>query len=98
MDTLGVIVAAGLILYLLSNRQELFGDVLPVSDSGGASPPPPVVTSDVVSRLSEAIARAEGFYVSGSIPQRQNNPGDLTAGGTIMTFATAADGWNALHD
>lgn len=31
----------------------------------------------VVSKLADAIEYAEGFFVSGSRPQRNNNPGDL---------------------
>jgi hypothetical protein len=30
-----------------------------------------------VSKLAEAIAHEEGFYVPGSLPNRDNNPGDL---------------------
>jgi hypothetical protein len=56
-------------------------------------------------RLAQAIASAEGFYVAGSRPQRNNNPGDLTvditgAGigwdGPFVIYASAADGWAAL--
>jgi hypothetical protein len=31
----------------------------------------------LIQRLAEAIARYEGFYVPGSVPQRLNSPGDL---------------------
>lgn len=51
----------------------------------------------LVSALADAIATAEGFYVAGSIPQRKNNPGNITSGGVIQTFATVDDGWNALY-
>lgn len=58
-------------------------------------------TSDlttVVEALAQAIATAEGFFVSGSLSQRSNNPGDLTdANGSIEVFPTASDGWNALR-
>ncbi len=60
--------------------------------------------SDRIKAVAEAIARAEGFYVAGSIPARANNPGDLKIGdrgnGVIegkTVFATAQDGWNALY-
>ena len=59
--------------------------------------------------LAGAIARAEGFYQRGTIPNRCNNPGDLkvVAGwrypgqvgvckGGHVHFKTAADGWAAL--
>jgi hypothetical protein len=59
-----------------------------------------------VSKLAEAIARKEGFYVAGSLPQRQNNPGDLRhAPGenhpgnpdAVGAFPTAEAGWAALE-
>src|SRR5260370_1046764 len=31
-----------------------------------------------VSQLATAIARSEGFYVKGSVPNRYHNPGDIT--------------------
>jgi hypothetical protein len=38
----------------------------------------PVVTvSSPTQTLAKAIARAEGFYVKGSIPNRLHNPGDI---------------------
>lgn len=49
--------------------------------------------------LGQAVAKAEGFFVTGALPQRRNNPGDLTgAGGVVSTYATAADGWLDLYD
>lgn len=56
--------------------------------------------------LAIAISIAEGYGVSGAIPTRANNPGDLALGdqgsGTlgsakITVFQTAADGWAALY-
>lgn len=55
--------------------------------------------------LAQAIARAEGFYVAGSIPQRANNPGDLEVGDVghgklgegITVFANPQAGWQALY-
>lgn len=55
--------------------------------------------SDRVRRIALAIARAEGFYVAGSISQTRHNPGNITdTSGTIRTYLTDADGWAALHD
>ncbi|MGD0012916.1 MAG: hypothetical protein ABSD56_00610 [Bryobacteraceae bacterium] len=34
---------------------------------------------NVISRLASAIATGEGFFVAGSLPSRNNNPGDLRA-------------------
>lgn len=53
--------------------------------------------------LAESIARIEGYNVSGSIAQRNNNPGNLRSGsGQIATangfavFASPEAGWAAL--
>ena len=59
-----------------------------------------------VNRIAEAIAYAEGFYVDGSRPQRNNNPGDLTKAlgfasigwdSIYVVFKTVEDGWAALR-
>lgn len=44
-----------------------------------------------------AIGGAEGYGVSGAIPTVNNNPGDLTSNGSIRTFSSAAQGWQALQ-
>jgi hypothetical protein len=71
-----------------------------------------MVSDDLVNRFSEAIARAEGFYVADSVPARAHNPGDLTDdgdiglgviqtsgafGAKITVYATDEDGWTALR-
>lgn len=60
--------------------------------------------SDKTKAIAQAIAKAEGFFVSGSEPQRAHNPGDLELGdvgnGLLFNktiFATDDDGWNALY-
>lgn len=56
-----------------------------------------------VSRLAQAIAKAEGYGTPNSIPTRANNPGNLKngapvlAGTSITKYATAAEGWAALE-
>jgi hypothetical protein len=60
-----------------------------------------------VSLLAELIAKQEGFDVPGSVPQRQNNPGDLvhapgethTPGESegVGSFATVQQGWAMLE-
>lgn len=35
--------------------------------------------TDLIGKLASAIATAEGYFVSGSLPARNNNPGDLRA-------------------
>jgi hypothetical protein len=58
-----------------------------------------------VNAFATAIAYAEGFYVNGSRPQRNHNPGDLTIDtvglgvgkdGPFIVYANDADGWTAL--
>lgn len=71
-----------------------------LSEYGG-----PVSYPAGIKRMAEAIARQEGFYKSGSIPQRANNPGDLkvpgwtgpTLGTGITVFNSVDDGWQALY-
>jgi len=63
-----------------------------------------------VERFAHAIARAEGFYRRGTIPNRYHNCGDLKAvkgftypgqvgigKGRHVIFANDAAGWNALY-
>jgi L-asparaginase II len=59
-----------------------------------------------VQRLAQAIATAEGFYVAGSRPQRNHNPGDMTQDligkaiakdGFFVVYANDADGWANLY-
>lgn len=57
-----------------------------------------------MSAFAEAIARAEGFYVEGSRPARNNNPGDLRAwpgaeedSDGYAVFDTPERGWAALE-
>jgi hypothetical protein len=61
----------------------------------------------IVNKIADAIAFAEGFYVQGSRPQRNNNPGNLTVDlpgggqgigkdGIYIVYDTAADGWADL--
>ena len=62
-----------------------------------------------VQQLANSIAQMEGFNTPGTIANRYNNPGNLryattqtgtadTVNGKFATFATAADGWQALYD
>jgi hypothetical protein len=64
------------------------------------------VSGAVVSKIAEAIAFAEGYFVSGSRPRRNNNPGDLERDvtgkgigrdGPYIRYATAQDGREALE-
>lgn len=66
------------------------------------------ITSTSVMALARGIAKGEGFYVSNSLPQRSNNPGDLTKSfgysttgiankEGVLIFASVEDGWSALY-
>jgi hypothetical protein len=60
-----------------------------------------------VSYLAQLFAQFEGFYKSGTLPQRQNNPMDLMhapgedhpadAPNSIGSFATPEEGWAAAE-
>lgn len=59
-----------------------------------------------VVRIAQAIAKAEGFYVQGSRPARNHNPGDMTADligkavskdGNFVVYSNDIDGWNNLY-
>lgn len=61
---------------------------------------------DRTRKLAQAIATAEGFYVAGSRPARNHNPGDMTqdligkavgTDGPFVKYATDADGWANLY-
>src|SRR4029077_10525167 len=62
------------------------------------------LSDDIVTRISQAIATAEGFY-SGGRAARNHNPGDLTQDltgkgvgkdGPFIVYASDADGFEAL--
>lgn len=61
--------------------------------------------SAVIQKIVNAIAAAEGYYVAGSRPNRNNNPGDFETDitgkgvgfdGPYVIYATAQDGFDAL--
>jgi hypothetical protein len=91
-DALVVALAGGAALLVVSRYAPDMG--------GGAG------VSNQIQAMAAAIARAEGFTVSGSIGARANNPGNLVLPGSsntigpegITVFATAADGWRALYN
>jgi hypothetical protein len=62
--------------------------------------------SVVTDKFARAIAKAEGFYVSGSRPARNHNPGNMTVDLTgkavgrddsFVVYATDEDGWDNLR-
>lgn len=70
------------------------------------------VNEVAVQKLAEAIAWAEGFFVAGSRPARNHNPGNLTGeiadfGAVVhpvgedagfMVYRNDADGWEELRN
>lgn len=59
-----------------------------------------------MSKLAEAIAHEEGFFIPGSLPNRSNNPGDLRHSphsfhngdpNAIGQIDTVQDGWADLE-
>lgn len=103
-QTAGVAIG-GLVAFWLWNRRGLTATVttsegFDLSPYGGPTIYPPAIV-----RVAQAIARQEGFYVAGSIPQRAHNPGDLkipgwtgaTLGGGISVFDSDNAGWTALY-
>lgn len=101
MELLIVVALAG-IAYLLfatdaSGESDTVEDLGGIVDTSGQS---------ATVRIAQAIARAEGFYISGSRPARNHNPGDMTADligrstgkdGAFVTYANDADGWANLY-
>lgn len=90
-------------LYLLSRRPltatVTTSEGFDLSPYGG-----PTTYPAGIKNMAQAIARAEGFYVTGSIPQRAHNPGDLklpnsaTLGSSGITVFPSDDaGWTALY-
>jgi hypothetical protein len=65
-----------------------------------------MTVSPTIRRIGEAIATAEGFYVEGSRPARNHNPGDLTLDltgkavgqdGAFVVYGSDVDGFQALY-
>jgi hypothetical protein len=75
----------------------LFGVVALVTIGGGVALTQSGFPQYVLD-FSAAIEFAEGFNVPGSKPQRQNNPGDISGVGGILSFPTLQDGFNALYN
>lgn len=63
----------------------------------------PRSSSPLVNQMAQAIARAEGFFVPGSRPARDHNPGDISdtyqavgKDGPLSVFPDDQTGWDAL--
>lgn len=66
----------------------------------------PVFESAVINKIAQAIARAEGFYVAGSRPARNHNPGNMTLDlvnkgigkdGPFIVYRNDQDGFDNLR-
>lgn len=65
-------------------------------------------SSNPIDDMGEAIARFEGFYQSGSVAARDNNPGNLkqrggagwvgSTGAGFAEYQDVGDGWTSLND
>lgn len=66
-------------------------------------------TGDKIWTICRAIALAEGANISGSVPDRLNNPGDISDGSStygsqvqdgshVTTFPDKKTGWQALYN
>jgi hypothetical protein len=51
-----------------------------------------------MSKLAELIAQEEGFYVPDSLPNRDNNPGDLRHSPHSFHTAGSPDAVGQIHD
>jgi hypothetical protein len=49
-----------------------------------------------INALASAVSVAEGYGVSGALPTRNNNPGDLESGGSVTSYPDPQSGWDAL--
>lgn len=92
---IGALVSAGIGLYVYDKSS---GGTLGVSNAVDSA-------IDPTQAIAEAIATAEGFYVPGSRPARNHNPGDMTldligkavaTDGNFVVYATDDDGWANL--
>jgi hypothetical protein len=52
-------------------------------------------TTGLIEAIANAIASAEGFFVNGALPSRNNNPGDLRAAPWLQHPVVAGGFWTA---
>ncbi len=99
MDAVLIIIAGVLALLFFES-----GAGTSASDNGGSvwadySNTPGGTVTGGTSKLAQAIAKIEGFFVPGSLPARTHNPGDInTYGGKVGSYPTDAAGFSALEN
>jgi len=85
-----LVIAVGLAVIWLARRRQI-PKISPLSEDR--------FTSVNVAEISVAIARAEDWFKSGSLPQRLNNPGALKgSSGQLQSFSSAEEGWSASYN
>lgn len=100
---LAIIIAVA-ILWLASSlgaagQNDLGNGYSPEDFSTGSLGNDSMAVNNPLSAMSDAIAKFEGFFVPGSLPQRTNNPGDIgTFGGNVGSYPDAASGFTALQN
>lgn len=99
---LGLVGLAAYIFYSQGNAasDSGTGTIDTGDDTNGSNP------TTAVQLLGKGIATAEGFYVPGTRPARNHNPGDLTVDligkstgtdGAFVVYSNDADGWQNLY-
>lgn len=101
MEAVLIVGLLGLAVYVLIIAPHRGSDK--VSDLGGQVD---TSTSNPTKAIARAIAAAEGFYVPGTRPARNHNPGDMTADligkaigkdGPFVVYANDDDGWENIY-
>lgn len=88
---------------------DTFGDSSPVSLSGISSDIATWPTGDRIWDVCRAIANQEGASIAGTVPDRLNNPGDISdgsltfgaefhSGSSVTHFPNKDTGWQWLYD
>lgn len=106
--TIIVIGAALALVFLFSQNASGQADNVSNNLPNPSYPPPPSLGEfgdAAINFFTNAIAKAEGYGVTGAIPTRANNPGDLVipnwqgqklGSEGISVFITPNEGWNRL--
>jgi hypothetical protein len=105
---IGAAVVGVIALFYVMGQDAANQSVNSQGDSVDPNTVPQPDATNYVMALARGIARGEGFYVSGSLPHRSNNPGDLTKSfgfnttgvankEGVLIFESVEGGWGALY-